>query len=62
MLFNIPARHNLIYNEYINHNKGVLWYTQGYIPTAERNEKRAAAKARKRGASGAPSSKASSSA
>jgi hypothetical protein len=24
--------YNLIYNSYVSHNKGVLWYTRGYIP------------------------------
>jgi hypothetical protein len=28
----ISCTYKLIYNVYISHNKGVLWYTRGYIP------------------------------
>jgi hypothetical protein len=35
LLFNIPTIYNLIYNVYISHNKGVLWYTRGYIPDTQ---------------------------
>jgi hypothetical protein len=31
LLFNIPA-HTTCHIIYISHNKGVLWYTRGYIP------------------------------
>jgi hypothetical protein len=30
--FSISCAHNTTYIMYISHNKGVLWYTRGYIP------------------------------
>jgi hypothetical protein len=30
--FLLVCSYNLPYNIYISHNKGVLWYTRGYIP------------------------------
>jgi hypothetical protein len=30
--FLISCTHNTTYITYISHNKGVLWYTRGYIP------------------------------
>jgi hypothetical protein len=31
-VFQYSCIYNLIYNVYVSHNKGVLWYTRGYIP------------------------------
>jgi hypothetical protein len=33
--FSISCTHNTTYTMYIRHNKGVLWYTRGYIPDTQ---------------------------